>query len=76
MFSRRDTSQRIEILQRATALQPENETAHYALLTAYRDAGQRDNAMAEKAKLDQLQKPPEGEFSDFLKKLGEKQPEQ
>ncbi len=28
----------------------------------------------EKAILDKLQKPPEGEFSDFLKKLGEKPP--
>ncbi len=63
-------------LTRATDLQPSNETAHYALLTAYRDAGDMDKAKAEKAKLDRLQKPPEGEFSDFLKKLGEKQPPQ
>jgi tetratricopeptide (TPR) repeat protein len=66
----------IDLLKRATELQPENEAAHYALLTAYRDAGQRDKAMAEKATLDRLQKPPEGEFSEFLKKLGDKQPEQ
>ena len=68
--------QAIEVLSRATALQPSNETAHYALLTAYRDSGQMDNAKSEKAILDRLQKPPEGEFSDFLKKLGEKQPPQ
>ncbi len=63
-------------LTKATAQQPANETAHYALLTAYRDAGQMDKAKQEKAILDKLQKPPEGEFSDFLKKLGEKPPAQ
>jgi tetratricopeptide (TPR) repeat protein len=66
----------IELLTNATQLQPANETAHYALLTAYRDSGQMDKASAEKAILDQLQKPPSGEFSDFLKKLGEKPPPQ
>ncbi len=62
----------IPLLTRATELQPKNEAAHYALLTAYRDSGQMDKAKAEKAILDNLQKAPEGEFSDFLKKLGEK----
>jgi tetratricopeptide (TPR) repeat protein len=66
----------ISLLQRATQVQPENETAHYALMTAYRDSGQIDKAKSEKAALDRLQKPPEGEFSEFLKKLGEKTPEQ
>lgn len=66
----------IALLSRAVQLQPVNETAHYALLTAYRDSGQMDKAKEEKATLDRLQKPPEGEFSDFLKRLGEKQPEQ
>jgi tetratricopeptide (TPR) repeat protein len=66
----------IELLTRATGLQPANETAHYALLTAYRDSGQMDKASEEKATLDRLQKPPEGEFSDFLKKLGDKPPQQ
>jgi tetratricopeptide (TPR) repeat protein len=63
-------------LTRATQLQPANESAHYALLTAYRDSGQMDKAKAEKAILDRLQKPPQGEFSDFLKRLGEKPAEQ
>jgi tetratricopeptide (TPR) repeat protein len=67
--------QAIELLSRAAQLQPANESAHYALLTAYRDSGQMDKAKQEKAILDKLQKPPEGEFSDFLKKLGE-QPKQ
>ena len=68
--------QAIAHLQRAVTLQPTNESAHYGLMTAYRDAGDLDKAKAEKDKLDQLQKPPSGEFTDFLKKLGEKQPEQ
>ena len=67
--------QAIELLTRAVQLQPANESAHYALLTAYRDSGQMDKAKQEKVTLDKLQKPPEGEFSDFLKKLGE-QPKQ
>ncbi len=69
-------TQAISLLSRATELQPANETAHYALLTAYRDSGQIEKAKAEKVTLDHLQKPPQGEFADFLKKLGEKQPEQ
>lgn len=72
----KDYKQAISLLSRATALQASNETAHYALLTAYRDSGDMERAKAEKATLDKLQKPPEGEFSEFLKKLGEKQPEQ
>jgi len=68
--------QAIELLSRAVHLQPSNETAHYALLTAYRDSGDMEKAKAEKEILDRLQKPPDGEFADFLKKLGEKQPEQ
>jgi predicted Zn-dependent protease len=65
----------IRLLTQATQAQPANESAHYSLLTAYRNAGQMDKAKEEKAVLDRLQKTPEGEFSDFLKKLGEKQPE-
>jgi hypothetical protein len=37
---------------------------------AYRNAGRREDAMREKAELDKMQKTPEGEFTDFLKKLG------
>jgi tetratricopeptide (TPR) repeat protein len=66
----------IELLTRAIKLQPANESARYALLTTYRNAGEMDKAKAEKTILDKLQKPPEGEFSDFLKKLGEKPPAQ
>ncbi len=63
-------------LQGAIALGPANENAHYALMMAYRDSGQMAKAKAEKAILDKLQKPPEGEFTNFLKKLGEKPPEE
>ncbi len=66
-------AQAIAFLSRAVKEEPANERAHYALLTAYRNAGQMDKAKQEKLVLDHLQKPTEGEFSDFLKRLGEKQ---
>lgn len=62
----------ISLLKRATELQPSNESAHYALMMVYRDSGQMEKAKAEKTELDRLQHPPEGEFTQFLKKLGEK----
>jgi tetratricopeptide (TPR) repeat protein len=61
-----------ELLGQAIKLEPTNEAAHYALMSAYRDSGQMDRAKTEKAVLDKLQKPEDGEFSNFLKKLGEK----
>ncbi|MBV9268483.1 MAG: tetratricopeptide repeat protein [Acidobacteriaceae bacterium] len=63
----------IPLLVHATEVQPDNEAAHYALMTAYRDTGDLDKAKEQKRILDQLQKPPEGEFSEFLKKLEQKQ---
>jgi tetratricopeptide (TPR) repeat protein len=66
----------IELLNRAARLQPDNEAAHYALMTAYRDSGQPDKAQSEKDALDRLKKPPEGEFSEFLRKLGDQPPKQ
>jgi tetratricopeptide (TPR) repeat protein len=65
----------ISLLTRAIKLQPRSEPAHYSLMMAYRDSGDLDAAKREKAALDQLQKPPEGEFTEFLKKLGEKPPD-
>lgn len=62
----------IALLQRAVKLQPRNETAHYNLMMAYRNAGRAADADREKAELDKLQKPPEGEFTEFLKRLGDK----
>jgi tetratricopeptide (TPR) repeat protein len=66
----------ISLLKRAVTLQPRNETAHYSLMMAYRNSGDLEAAKREKTLLDELQKPPEGEFTDFLKKLGEKPPKQ
>jgi tetratricopeptide (TPR) repeat protein len=62
----------ITLLERATKLQPRNESAHYNLMLAYRNTGRTADAEREKAELDKLQKPPEGEFTDFLKRLGDK----
>ncbi len=39
---------------------------------AYRNAGRPVDAQREKAEIEKLQKPPEGEFTDFLKRLGDK----
>jgi tetratricopeptide (TPR) repeat protein len=66
----------IGLLERAVKLQPRNEAAHYSLMMAYRNAGRMADARREKSELDKLQRVPEGEFSEFLKKLGEKQPPQ
>ncbi|MGA8596613.1 MAG: tetratricopeptide repeat protein [Bryobacteraceae bacterium] len=66
----------VALLNRAVSLEPNNEAAHYALMMAYRDSSQLDKAKSEKAILDRLQRPPEGEFTQFLKKLGEKPPPQ
>jgi tetratricopeptide (TPR) repeat protein len=66
----------IALLERAVKLQPRNEPAHYSLMMAYRNSGDLEAAKREKQTLDTLQKPPEGEFTDFLKKLGEKTPKQ
>src|SRR5581483_3791934 len=66
----------IRLLERAVKLQSENEAAHYALMMAYRNTGQTEKERAEQVVLQRLQKPPEGEFTEFLKKLGEKSPNQ
>jgi len=57
-------------------LQPLNESARYNLMLAYRNAGRGDDALREKAAIDKLRRPPQGEFTEFLKKLGEKAPSQ
>ena len=65
----------IALLSKAVKLMPRSESAHYNLMIAYRNAGRMGDARREKAEIDRLQKVPEGEFTEFLKKLGEKQPE-
>ncbi len=62
----------IPLLERAVKLQPASESAHYALMMAYRNSGRMDDAQREKAIFDKLTRPPEGEFTDFLKRLGDK----
>ncbi|HEY3840147.1 MAG TPA: tetratricopeptide repeat protein [Bryobacteraceae bacterium] len=62
----------IRLLEHAVSLQPRNETAHYNLMMAYRNTGRAADAQREKAEIEKLQKPPEGEFTDFLKRLGDK----
>lgn len=62
------------LLERAVELQPKNESARYALMIAYRNAGRTEDAARQKVELDRLQQRPDGEFSDFLKRLGEKTP--
>jgi tetratricopeptide (TPR) repeat protein len=64
----------VDLLERAVRLQPQNESARYALMIAYRNAGRAEDAARQKAELDKLQQRPEGEFSEFLKRLGEKTP--
>jgi tetratricopeptide (TPR) repeat protein len=64
----------IEFLERAVRLLPQSEAAHYNLMLAYRNAGKTEDALREKVELEKLQSPPEGEFTEFLKKLGEKTP--
>jgi tetratricopeptide (TPR) repeat protein len=64
----------IPLLERAVKLQPLSESAHYGLMLAYRNAGRAEDAQREKAAFDKLNRLPEGEFSEFLKKLGEKAP--
>jgi predicted TPR repeat methyltransferase len=59
------------LLERAVELQPGSESSWYALMVAYRNAGRRDEALAAKKRLDALQASPEGEFSDFLRRIGE-----
>ena len=68
--------QAIQLLERAVRLQPANETAHYNLMLAYRNAGRAADALREKAAIEKLQRPPAGEFTEFLKKLGERAPNQ
>lgn len=64
----------VPLLEKAVKIQPSMEAAHYNLMIAYRDCGKNREAQREKKELDKLQKPPEGEFTDFLKKLGDKAP--
>jgi len=63
-------------LERAVKLRPNSEPALYNLMLAYRNAGRAADARAASDRLQKLQQPPQGEFTEFLKKLGEKTPPQ
>lgn len=65
------TSEAIRLLEHVVQLQPKNESARYSLMLAYRNDGRSDEAAKQKLELEK-QKPPDGEFSDFLKRLGDK----
>jgi tetratricopeptide (TPR) repeat protein len=67
-------SEAIPLLEHVVAIQPNGEAGHYNLMLAYRNSGRADKAREEQQVLDKLQRPQEGEFTDFLKKLGEKTP--
>jgi len=64
----------VPLLEHVVAVQPNSEAGHYNLMLAYRNSGRVDKAREEQQVLEKLQRPPEGEFTDFLKKLGEKTP--
>jgi tetratricopeptide (TPR) repeat protein len=64
----------IRLLERAVKLQPQMESPHYSLMLAYRNAGRVEEAEREKAEVDRLRRPPQGEFTEFLQRLGEKAP--
>ncbi len=66
----------VRLLEQAVRLVPQSEAARYSLMLAYRNTGRAPDALREKAELEKLQKLPEGEFTEFLKKLGEKTPRQ
>jgi len=70
------TEEAISLLERAVKVVPNSEAARYSLMVAYRNAGRTEESLREKIELEKLQKPPEGEFTEFLKKLGEKVPQQ
>jgi tetratricopeptide (TPR) repeat protein len=67
--------QAIALLEKVVRLQPANESAHYSLMMAYRNAGRTAEAAGQQAELDKLRQVPEGEFTDFLKRLGDRAPQ-
>ncbi len=61
----------VDLLERAAALAPQSESAHYNLMLVYRNAGREAAALEVKKRLDKLQESPDGEFTDFLRRIGE-----
>jgi tetratricopeptide (TPR) repeat protein len=73
-LDRKQYAEAIARLEKVVAAQPKNEGARYALMLAYRNAGRAEDAAREAAALESLRQPPEGEFTEFLKRIGEKPP--
>lgn len=63
------TGEAIRLFEEAVRLAPDSEAARYGLMRAYRRAGRKEDAMRQKEELDKLQRPPSGEFTDFLKRI-------
>lgn len=61
----------IELLEKAVSLTPKSESARYALMTAYRNAGRDEEARREQARLKELRRASGGEFEQFLERIGE-----
>ncbi len=61
----------ITLLEEAVRIAPSSESARYGLMRAYRRAGRQEDALRQKEELERLQKTPEGEFTEFLKRIGE-----
>lgn len=61
----------IELFEQSVQLQPQSEAARYSLMIAYRNAGRMEDAQRQQEEIEKLQQAPEGEFMEFLKKLGE-----
>ncbi len=61
----------VGLLERVVELQPDNESSWYSLMVAYRNAGRTGDARDAQRKLSELQESSAGEFSDFLRRIGE-----
>jgi Tfp pilus assembly protein PilF len=75
-LARKENARAIALLESAVRLQPRNEAAHYNLMLAYRNAGRTEDAAREAEIVEKLKRPPEGEFTDFLKRIGAGGPKQ
>jgi tetratricopeptide (TPR) repeat protein len=75
LLDEKKTDEAIALLERAVKAAPRSEPARYNLMRAYRNAGRLEEAKRQQEELKKLQQPPAGEFTEFLKKLGEQAPQ-
>jgi tetratricopeptide (TPR) repeat protein len=71
LLEEKNHDEAIALLERAIRAAPRSEPARYNLMRAYRNAGRLEEARRQQEELRKLQQPPAGEFTEFLKKLGE-----